>query len=96
MGQNELTPREQMGLSYLREKTEEGFTVSGRDMAQFLYPDSPAWRKRTRARRTGTQNGSLGGTMPMLGAKVLHSLERQGLAYQEKDSAWKAVATDGN
>lgn len=53
--------------------------TTARSVAHTLWPDSPAWHKRTRASRSGTRNGVLGGTMPMKAAQLLHRLEALGL-----------------
>lgn len=53
--------------------------ASPRDVARLLWPDSPAWTKRTRRYGTG-HNGAMGGTMPMKAATMLHRLAAAGLA----------------
>ncbi len=40
------------------------FWVAPRALAKALWPDSPAWERRTRFGAVGNQ-GALGGTMPM-------------------------------
>lgn len=51
--------------------------TTARSVAHTLWPDSPAWHKRTRGR--GNRNGALGGTMPMKAAQLLHRLHGLGL-----------------
>lgn len=63
------------GLVYLYEK--HGQRVSPRQLARYLWPDSPAWGRTTHPRQ---QTGAMGGTMPMLGAKMLWRLREHGLA----------------
>jgi hypothetical protein len=56
--------------------------LSPREVAQGLWPTSPAWGRRTHG-RTGNRNGALGGTMPMNAAKLLHRLVSLHLAWQD-------------
>ena len=51
--------------------------VSPRQFAKQMWPDSPAWDKRTSPRQ---QTGAMGGTMPMNGAKMLWRLKSMNLA----------------
>lgn len=68
------TPRQQDALRLLAEHGPQ----HPRALAKLLWPDSPAWERRTR--RYGTnRNGALGGTMPMNAAKMLWRLEELGL-----------------
>lgn len=67
---------------------EEG-APSPREVARRLWPDSPAWNRRTRGRRTGTINGAVGGTMPMLAAKILWRLDEADLVFQTESGRWK-------
>lgn len=61
--------------------------VTPKQLAQALWPNSEAWSKRTRGRRTGTVNGAMGGTMPMKAATLLWRLHERGLAEQpDRDS----------
>ena len=62
---------------------------TGRSLAQVLYPDSDAWAKTTRS-RPGFQ-GSKGGTMPMLGAKVARGLADKNLVRVEYTDYHQAV-----
>lgn len=64
---------------------------TARQVAQALWPDSPAWQKRTR-KRLG-RNGALGGTMPMKAGALLRRLERLGLANE--DSGWWLASWKG-
>lgn len=50
-----------------------------KQVAKLLWPDSPAWGKRTRG-RTGNRNGAVGGTMPMKAGTLLGRLVRGGFA----------------
>jgi hypothetical protein len=87
-----LTGPQRKALEYLHEHSDPfGYgRVSPRALAKHLWPDSPAWAKRTRGRRTGTINGAMGGTMPMNAASLLWRLAAKGLASDEGDnvSAW--------
>lgn len=78
-----MTPTMLKLLVALKEAS-EGLT--GRQIAHALWPDSPAWQKRTRGRSTSNHNGSLGGTMPMLGAKQGHRAVSLGYATVEYDA----------
>lgn len=62
---------------------QDGRSISPRDVARALWPDSEAWTKRTRGRRTGTVSGAVGGTMPMKAARLLWALHARGLAEKE-------------
>lgn len=55
--------------------------TSPRALARMMWPDSPAWDRRTR-KRGSNDSGAMGGTMPMLAAKVLWSLRSHGLVTQ--------------
>lgn len=65
---------------------QEGRPISPRDVARALWPDSEAWTKRTRGRRTGTISGAVGGTMPMKAAQLLWALHARGLAAEDRES----------
>ncbi|WAC50451.1 hypothetical protein [Frigoribacterium sp. SL97] len=88
----DLTPGQARALVELVAITAAGDTATGWLMARRLWPDSPAWNRRTRGRRTGTVAGAMGGTMPMLGAKPLWALEELGLAMQARDRQWVATS----
>ncbi|KQO98614.1 hypothetical protein [Leifsonia sp. Leaf264] len=64
-------------LAALEGASTEGAT--GRELAKQLWPDSPAWDRRTRG-RSGNRNGALGGTLPMKGAKAGHDMVNLGYA----------------
>jgi hypothetical protein len=68
-----LTPKQAEALRVMA----AGAPLSPRQLAERLWPDSPAWDRRTR-RYGANRNGALGGTMPMLAAKLLWRLEAQG------------------
>lgn len=53
--------------------------LTGREVAQKLWPDSPGHR--IRPQRHDGRGGGKGATMPMLGAKAAWRLVRLGLAY---------------
>lgn len=52
--------------------------VTGRSLARALWPESPGWSRRN-ARGASNHPGSLGGTMPMLGARTARRLVTAGL-----------------
>jgi hypothetical protein len=85
-----LTPFRLRALAILRDVTDRSSfsRMTGRSMAKALWPNSPAWEKRTRRRGGGNQSGAVGGTMPMKGAKVLWDFQTEGLAFQEIDREW--------
>lgn len=68
---------------------EHGHTPSPRQVAKRLWPDSKAWRERTRMR--GERNGAVGGTMPMKAATILWRLHHKGLAYMLDEYTWTAT-----
>lgn len=68
-------------------------TASSRQIAADLWPDSPAWDRRTRG-RSGNRNGALGGTMPMKAAQLLWKLQAHGLVRHEQHDGvtrWHAL-----
>lgn len=79
-----LTAAQRRAYDVLREKQ----PVSPREFAKLLYPDSPGWKRVTR--KFGGHTGAMGGTMPMIGARMLWKLRDLGLAYQE-GSRWRAI-----
>lgn len=79
-----LTEPQTRALTVLGEQ--DGRSISPRDVALALWPDSEAWTKRTRGRRTGTISGAVGGTMPMKAARLLWALHARGLAEEDRDS----------
>ncbi|WIB65280.1 hypothetical protein [Curtobacterium sp. MCBD17_040] len=66
------------------------YSIAPRQLARMLWPDSPAWNIRTRFRATSNQ-GALGGTMPMHAAKVLWKLREHHLVYND-DYLWRVTA----
>lgn len=58
-----------------------GAKAAPRDLARLRWPDSPAWGRRTRFGAVSNQ-GAMGGTMPMKAATVLHRLADKGLAVR--------------
>jgi len=87
---DDLTAPQHRCLQALADLTVERPTVRPRAVAKALWPDSPAWERRTRGRRTGTINGAVGGTMPMKAATLLWRLEERGLACED-DRAWRVT-----
>jgi len=83
-----LTPPQERALRYLAAAEEYEYPEGSgrarrrpthpREVALHLWPDSPAWGRRTRM--YGGRNGAVGGTMPMKAASVLWRLFRHGLA----------------
>ena len=65
------------------------YSIAPRKLAELLWPDSPAWEKRTRFRATSNQ-GALGGTMPMNAAKLLWKLREHRLVVQD-DYVWRLL-----
>ena len=57
---------------------------TAREVARFLWPDSPAWERRTKMHRG--RNGSMGGTMPMKAGRILWGLSAKGHVEQYKNS----------
>lgn len=78
-----LTAPQQRALQVLSDLAGTDGTVTPREVALALWPDSEAWGKRTRGRRTGTIAGAVGGTMPMKAARLLWALHERGLAAKE-------------
>lgn len=87
-----LTPAQDKTLRLMYAKAKrvtypvEMHDFSPRQVAEMLWPDSPAWEKRTRFRATSNQ-GALGGTMPMNAAKILWRLKTAGMV-QEHNYLW--------
>jgi hypothetical protein len=88
MAVKDLTPSQTRALEFLREHA----PMRPRHLAQLMWPDSPAWGKTTRS-RPGF-NGSKGGTMPMLGAKLLWALRDKGEAYLDSNDNWWPMRTE--
>jgi len=63
--------------------------VAPRALAKALWPDSPAWQRRTRFGATSSQ-GALGGTMPMKAGRLLRTLEGLGLVEQHEE--WRTAS----
>lgn len=80
-----LTAPQQRGLDILRAADHP---MSPREFALAMWPDSPAWEKRTR-KFGGRDPGAIGGTMPMKGASLLWRLYDLGLA-STLDGRWTA------
>lgn len=56
-----------------------------RQVAELLWPDSPAWNQCTRGRNN--RSGAMGGTMPMNAAKILWRLRDLGMT-QTHSMGW--------
>jgi hypothetical protein len=83
-----LTARQRDVLTHLAVEA-----LAPRQIAERLWPDSPGWQNRTR--RYGTnRNGALGGTMPMLAAKILWRLRDDGLVREPESDAYLWRITD--
>ncbi|SDH39005.1 hypothetical protein [Microbacterium sp. 77mftsu3.1] len=78
-----LTAFQRRALEAIAAAGERGHT--GRSLAQELWPDSPAWDRRTRGRNE--RNGAIGGTMPMKGGRAARTLDDLGLVRIE-DTEW--------
>ena len=74
---SDLTPFKERALGVLADAGEKGHT--GRSFALALWPDSPAWRRRTRGSDAHGGGNAMAGTMPMKGARVARELNYLGL-----------------
>jgi hypothetical protein len=81
-----LTAPQRRALELLAALTDTKAAVSPKDLAKALWPDSDAWNKRNRGRRTGTISGAVGGTMPMNAARLLWTLRERGLTNKEDNA----------
>lgn len=81
----DLTDSQRKALAFV---VQEG-NVTPAQLARLMWPDSPAWHRRTKGRRTGTIAGAVGGTMPMLGAKVLWALLDKGYVMNLEHNIWE-------
>ena len=61
-----------------------GRGMAPREVAQALWPDSPAWERRPHHSGGRNRAAGLGATMPMNAAKILHRLTALGLAWQDE------------
>lgn len=71
---------------------------SSRAIAAAMWPDSPAWKRRTRFGAVSNQ-GAMGGTMPMKAAQILHRLADKGLIERRFDrysTTWHSLQKDDN
>jgi hypothetical protein len=73
-----LSPAQRKGLEILS----DGEKYSPREFARKMWPDSPAWNRRSRGQRGTNHSGAMASTMPMLGAKLLWKLWDLGLATE--------------
>ena len=82
-----MTPAQARCLNALIEQADRnpGGTTTPRTIARALWPDSPAWNRRTNPRHGSS--GAMGATMPMNAARLLWALQRQGLATAT-DNRW--------
>lgn len=83
----ELTPAQARGFTILQEHQ----PLAPREFAKLMWPDSPAWGKRTR-KFGGRDPGAVGGTMPMNGARLLWKLRDLGLATRSGNGRWWALS----
>ena len=67
------------------------YRFAPREVALLLWPDSPAWNKRTRFGAVSNQ-GALGGTMPMNAAKLLWRLHSHHLVMED-DYRWSLTSS---
>lgn len=74
-----LTAPQQRALDILRGA---GGPLAPREFARLMWPDSPAWNRRSRGARGSNRSGAMAGTMPMNGARMLWKLRDLGLAVQ--------------
>ncbi len=79
-----LTDTDRKVLAYLRAHP----GASARDVAHHLWPDSPAWQRRTR-KFGGKDPSALGGTMPMRVGRILWHMDARDLVY-EHNYRWYA------
>ncbi|WP_025157283.1 hypothetical protein [Leifsonia aquatica] len=90
----DLTPAKLRALAAIRDLNDDDYEGSlgtpGRAIAAKLWPDSPAWEKRTRKHGTNDP-GAMGGTMPMKGARVAWELSRLGLVHHRSNSVNQAL-----
>lgn len=83
-----LTVPRRRALQVLADQAEP---MAPRDVAMALWPDSPAWDRRTRGQRGANRAGAMGGTMPMIAAKLLWRLAGDGYASQRGRGQWVAT-----
>lgn len=95
----ELTPPQQAALRALAAACDAPHGTaalpwghaSARQVARLMWPESPAWTKRTHRRGASGGAGAVGGTMPMKAAAVLWRLHAAGLV-DEDDRRWSLTA----
>lgn len=91
-GQKPLTGPQQAALDIVN--AAGGKPMSSREVAKRMWPDSEAWDRRTRFGAVSNQ-GAMGGTMPMKAAQVLHRLADRGLIVRRTDNlgitTWVAI-----
>lgn len=75
-----LTAPQARMLRILADVQPDDRPMAPREVAHKMWPDSPAWEKRTR-RYGANRNGALGGTMPMKAATMLWRLKERGLVW---------------
>lgn len=71
-------------------RDEVTYSIAPRRLAELLWPDSPAWQRRTRFGAVSNQ-GALGGTMPMNAAKLLWRLHDHGMVRRD-DYRWYLIS----
>lgn len=90
-----LTQPQMNALRALADIEDNHRLTTPRNVAKALWPDSEAWNRRTRGRRTGKINGAIGGTMPMKAATLLWRLDARGCATCPLDSSTWEVTSRG-
>jgi hypothetical protein len=70
----------------------DGEAYAPRDFARAMWPDSPAWTRRSRGQRGTNRSGAMAGTMPMLGAKMLWHLYDLGYVTQRDSGDWRITS----
>lgn len=80
----ELTTARRRALEALAD-VESGVGLPSREWAKRMWPDSPAWDRRTR-KQGGGDPGALGGAMPMKAAAFGYRLHRDGLVWRPEST----------
>jgi hypothetical protein len=101
---SELTQPQRRLLRILEDHDEHqamagrGGSMSAREVARAMWPDSPGWERRSRRRATPA-SGALGATMPMKAGTMLWRLGERGLVAGERhmgSSVWWITAEGRN
>lgn len=75
----------QMRAAGHEEPYASGAHLTPSSVARTLWPDSPAWERGTN--RHDGRAGARGGTMPMLGARMLYGLADKGMTHLSYDDS---------